>query len=68
MPFKFNPFTGKMDTIRSRNFGTSGFQMVDANGVTYTITIDTSGNLVTDAIVAGGSGEPIGLLLALTYP
>lgn len=39
--------------------------LTDSSGVVWTVTIDTNGNIITSRIYAG---NPMGLLLALTYP
>lgn len=60
MPLTGGTFTGDV------KFPASGFKMIDANGTTWIITVDTDGALIsTQQMVEVGS--PIGLLLTLTY-
>lgn len=67
MAYTLNPFTGNFD-FWSNDFGTGGFYMTDPDGVRWLITIDTAGAFVISlAPVLPGVGEPMGLLLALTY-
>lgn len=47
---------------------TKGVILKDSSGGRWRVTIGTSGALITSQIVAAGSaGEPMGLLLCLTY-
>ena len=60
MPKTGGTFTGSV------TFPAEGFKMVDSNGVTWIITIGTDGNL-TSTMQSIVTGQPIGLLLSLTY-
>lgn len=42
--------------------------LVDSNGVQWELTVDTDGALITTPLNQIQSGNPVGLLLSLTYP
>ena len=50
------------------NMGTNAIRMTDSNGVVWNLTLNTDGALVTTVNTSPLQGNPVGLLLAITYP
>jgi len=82
MGYKFNPFTGNFDKVANDDYvnitgdvmtgdlelPVNGFIMTDENtGIRYRCTLTEGGHFTTTEIVTGLLGQPIGLLLSLTY-
>ena len=83
MGFKLNPITGQLDIVSADKyvnttgdtmtgdliFPETGFLMTDSDTVQQRVTIGTDGVLTSTVEVAPEivTGNPIGLLLSLTY-
>ena len=51
--FTFNPFTSNFDAYEN-NFGTTGIYLVDSDGVSWQLQVDTAGVLYTTVVSSGG--------------
>ena len=51
--FIFNPFTSNFDAYEN-NFGTTGIYLVDSDGVSWQLQVDTAGVLYTTVVSSGG--------------
>jgi hypothetical protein len=51
--FTFNPFTSNFD-VYENNFGTTGIYLIDSDGVSWQLQVDTAGVLYTTVVGSGG--------------